>query len=31
MISFKDQTKISWNENKYKKSLDKNELEILNL
>lgn len=28
MISFKDQTKISWNENKYKKSLDKNELEI---
>ncbi|MEJ7234865.1 hypothetical protein [Staphylococcus epidermidis] len=28
MISFKDQTKISWNENKYKKSLDKDELKI---
>lgn len=28
MISFKDQTKISWNESKYKKSLDKNELKI---
>lgn len=28
MISFKDQTKISWNESKYKKSLDKDELKI---
>lgn len=28
MISFKDQTKISWNESKYKKSLDKNEVKI---
>ena len=28
MISFKDQTKISWNESKYKKSLDKDDLKI---
>ncbi|WP_241959387.1 hypothetical protein [Staphylococcus haemolyticus] len=28
MISFKDQTKISWNESKFKKSLDKDELKI---